>query len=77
MEQPRVPVPAVLLIDDDRVRVTQWRFPPGPNTGRHRHAHDTVVVPLVTGQRMLDAPGGPRLVQLVGGGAHAQGRCRA
>jgi quercetin dioxygenase-like cupin family protein len=72
LEQPRVPATAVLLIDDHRVRVTQWRFTPGANTGWHRHAHDYVVVPLMTGQLMLDEPEGPRTVQLIAGGAYAR-----
>ncbi len=36
--------------DNDRVRVTAWRFAPGQATGAHRHEYDYVVVPLTTGQ---------------------------
>jgi quercetin dioxygenase-like cupin family protein len=42
-------IPTV-LIDNERVRVTEWRFPPGSATGWHRHELDYVVVPLTTGQ---------------------------
>ena len=43
-------VPTV-LIDNDRVRVTEWRFAnKGDNTGWHRHAYDYVVVPLFDGE---------------------------
>ena len=40
---------ANVLIDDERVRVTQWRFAPGAATGWHRHVMDYVVVPMADG----------------------------
>jgi beta-alanine degradation protein BauB len=36
--------------ENDRVIVTEWRFPPGGHTGWHRHMHDYVVVPVTTGE---------------------------
>ncbi|HEK2704189.1 TPA: cupin [Pseudomonas aeruginosa] len=42
-------VPTV-QVDNAEVIVTEWRFAPGAETGRHRHGHDYVVVPLVAGQ---------------------------
>ena len=27
-------------IDNDHLRVTEWRFAPGAATGYHRHEHD-------------------------------------
>jgi beta-alanine degradation protein BauB len=42
-----------VMIDNERVRVTEWRFGPGDATGWHRHAHDYVVVPLTTGRLRL------------------------
>ena len=45
-------------IDNERVRVTEWRFAPGEATGWHRHAHDYVVVPMTTGTLTLAEPGG-------------------
>lgn len=37
-------------IENDRVRVTEWRFAAkGDNTGWHRHDYDYVVVPLFDG----------------------------
>jgi quercetin dioxygenase-like cupin family protein len=45
-------------IDNDRVIVTEWRFAPGAETGHHVHAHDYVIVPLLTGTlRIVDAQG--------------------
>jgi quercetin dioxygenase-like cupin family protein len=35
-------------VDNDRVRVTEWRFAPGAETGWHRHEYDYVVVPMTT-----------------------------
>ncbi len=49
-------VPTV-LIDNERVRVTEWRFPPGAHTGWHRHELDYVVNPLTAGRLKLVGPG--------------------
>ncbi len=49
---------ATVLIDNDRIRVTEWRFAAGATTGYHRHAHDYVVVPLTTGTLRLVRPDG-------------------
>lgn len=44
-----------VLIENDRVRVTEWRFKQkGDNTGWHRHGHDYVVVPLFDGNLEID-----------------------
>ena len=40
---------ATIQIDNDQVRVTQWAFPPGTQTGSHTHEYDYVVVPISTG----------------------------
>ena len=37
-------------VDNDRTRVTQWRFEPGAATGYHRHEYDYVIVPQTSGQ---------------------------
>ena len=47
-----------VFIDNDKVRVTEWRFAPGDNTGWHRHGMDYVVVPLMDGKVRLKLPGG-------------------
>jgi quercetin dioxygenase-like cupin family protein len=36
-------------VDDDAVKVTEWHFPPGSETGDHVHGMDYVVVPMTTG----------------------------
>lgn len=50
-------VPTV-KIDNDRVRVTEWRFAPGTATGPHRHEYAYVVVPITTGPLAITAPDG-------------------
>jgi beta-alanine degradation protein BauB len=49
---------ATIKIDQPHVRVTEYRFAPGAETGWHRHGHDYVVVPLMDGQLMLEQPDG-------------------
>jgi quercetin dioxygenase-like cupin family protein len=50
-------VPTV-KIDNERVRVVEWRFAPGASTGPHRHEWPYVVVPMTTGALALTAPDG-------------------
>jgi quercetin dioxygenase-like cupin family protein len=45
-------------IDNDTVRVTEWRFSPGATTGFHRHEYDYVVVPMTTGRLRIFSAGG-------------------
>jgi len=50
-----------VYIENDRVRVTEWRFPgKGDNTGWHTHEYDYVVVPLFDGTLEIDLPDGSR-----------------
>ena len=58
---------STVQIDNDTVRVTEWRFGPGAATGYHRHAYDYVVVPMTTGRLRLDEPGGQRVAELKAG----------
>jgi quercetin dioxygenase-like cupin family protein len=48
-----VPAEATVQADNDRVRVTRYRFPPMGETGWHTHGHDYVVVPTVGGTLTL------------------------
>ncbi|MEP3248491.1 MAG: cupin domain-containing protein [Sneathiella sp.] len=46
---------ATQFIDNDRTRVTEWRFKKrGDDTGWHTHAYDYVVVPLFDGFLEID-----------------------
>ena len=52
-----------VLIDNDRTRVTEWRFPKrGDNTGWHRHSYDYVVVPLFDGILQIEVDRGQRSI---------------
>jgi quercetin dioxygenase-like cupin family protein len=50
-------VPTV-QVDNDRVRVTEWRFAPGAETGEHVHGMDYLVVPSGNGRLKLVSPQG-------------------
>jgi beta-alanine degradation protein BauB len=50
-------VPTV-QVDNDTVRVTEWRFAPGAETGAHVHEMDYVVVPLSDGRLRIVAHDG-------------------
>ncbi|HSV00381.1 MAG TPA: cupin [Roseiarcus sp.] len=53
-------------ISEPHVRVTEWRFAPGAETGWHRHEADYVVVPMLDGELLLEEPDGePRLTSLM------------
>ena len=49
---------ATVQVDNERVRVTEWRFAPGAETGEHIHQMDYVVVPTVSGKLQLMSPQG-------------------
>ena len=57
-----------LQSDNERTRVTQWRFAPGAATGFHRHEYDYVIVPVTTGTLKLIGPDGEEsFAELTGG----------
>jgi quercetin dioxygenase-like cupin family protein len=57
-------------IDNNAVKVTEWRFPPGGETGWHRHAMNYVVVPQTTGSLLLETSSGDVEAQLTRGRAY-------
>ena len=58
MSQDRPAAQPSVKIDNERTRVTEWRFAPGAETGHHRHEYDYLVVPLATGRLRIVAPDG-------------------
>ena len=53
-----VPAEVTVQADNDRVRITRYRFPPKGETGWHTHHHAYVVVPTIGGTlTMIDAEG--------------------
>jgi quercetin dioxygenase-like cupin family protein len=49
---------ATVQVDNERVRVTEYRFAPGAETGEHIHHMDYVVVPMGSGRLKLVSPKG-------------------
>jgi quercetin dioxygenase-like cupin family protein len=62
-------VPTV-QIDNDRLRITLYRFAPGAATGWHRHERDYCVVPLTTGVLRITDADGTTDANLVAGGSY-------
>lgn len=62
-----------VFIDNQRVRVAEWRFAPGAATGWHRHEYDYVVVPLLDGRLKLLEAGGERYSELQKGVPYFRG----
>lgn len=40
-------------VDNEQVRVTEWRLAPGSATGHHTHGMDYVIVPVVAGEMTI------------------------
>ena len=62
-------VPTV-QVDNEMVRITEWRFAPGATTGHHRHEYPYVVVPMTTGRLALTSAAGATTGDLVTGQAY-------
>lgn len=63
---------STVQVHNDRVKVTEWRFAPGAETGHHVHEYDYVVVPMTTGILRLEEPAGVREAQLQAGISYAR-----
>jgi len=64
-------VPTV-QVDNEGMRITEWRFAPGAETGWHRHAHEYAVVPVTNGTLLLETAEGNIEARLVLGQAYAR-----
>ena len=51
-------------LDDGVVRVTRWTFPPGTETGHHRHEYDYVVVPVTNGDLTIESAEGSSIAPI-------------
>jgi len=58
MSQKRPQAVPTVQVDNERVKVTEWRFAPGAETGDHVHGMDYVVVPITNGRLQLEHPNG-------------------
>jgi quercetin dioxygenase-like cupin family protein len=63
---------AHVQVENEWVRVTEWRFAPGAETGHHVHPCDYVVVPLTSGSLRLEEGTTTREAQLTIGVAYAR-----
>lgn len=50
----RIQASSHLQIENSQVIVTRWDFPPGAETGWHRHEYDYVIVPILDGEMLLE-----------------------
>ncbi|MCP5266513.1 MAG: cupin domain-containing protein [Burkholderiaceae bacterium] len=71
--KPRPQAVPTVQIDNARTVVTQWRFPPGGETGWHRHGMDYTVVPMTTGTLSIESSGGVVRSELVCGQSYHRG----
>jgi len=55
-------------VDNQEVRVTEWRLAPGSATGHHIHEMDYVIVPVTAGELTIVAPNGERSKSPIGVG---------
>jgi quercetin dioxygenase-like cupin family protein len=58
---------ATMIEDNARVRITEWRFAPGTETGWHTHSMDYIVVYGTAGQLLAETKEGPITVQVRSG----------
>jgi quercetin dioxygenase-like cupin family protein len=66
-EKKRPAAKPTVQVENDRVKVTEWRFAPGAATGWHRHGYDYVVVPMVTGKLQLETGKETHFAELTAG----------
>ena len=65
---------SVVMVEDEKVRVTRWDFAPGAETGWHRHGMDYVVTTLTPCVFELEEPGGgSRRVEMEAGLSYRRG----
>jgi beta-alanine degradation protein BauB len=53
--------------DNDRVVITEWRFPPGSETGWHCHTRDYCIVYRTAAHHVVESKDGVREVNLPAG----------
>ncbi|MFT4232037.1 MAG: cupin domain-containing protein [Leucobacter sp.] len=62
-----------IQLENEHFRVTRWTIDPGGAIPMHRHDHEYVVVPLVTGaMHVVSADGGEIVSQLVAGRSYTR-----
>jgi quercetin dioxygenase-like cupin family protein len=65
------PATSTVQVDNELVRVTEWRFKPGAETGFHVHEMDYVIVPVTDGRLKVISPAGEEsYAELKSGGSY-------
>lgn len=72
MSTPRMNAIPTVQVENDVVKVTEWRFAPGAETGWHRHGYDYVVVPVTNGRLLLETASGDITAELQIGQSYAR-----
>ena len=60
-----------VLIENEKIKVTEWFFEVGDSTGSHVHEYDYIVVPMLDGElKILDKNNNETISKLIKGGAY-------
>jgi len=60
-----------VLIENEKIKVTEWCFEVGDSTGPHIHEYDYIVVPMLEGElKILDKNNNETISKLTKGGAY-------
>ncbi|MDJ0357514.1 cupin [Paenarthrobacter sp. PH39-S1] len=63
---------STVQLDNDQFRVTEWRFARNTETGWHVHSLDYVVVPMTTGELILNTRDDSYPFKLTAGAAYTR-----
>jgi len=62
---------ANVLINNNKVKVTEWSFEIGDSTGHHIHGYNYIVIPMLDGElKILDKDNKEKISKLSKGGAY-------
>ena len=62
---------ANVLINNDKVKITEWSFEIGGSTGHHIHEYSYIVIPMLDGElRIVDKDNNETISKLTKGGAY-------
>ena len=62
---------ANVLIDNDKVKVTEWFLDVGDSTGHHIHEYNYIIIPMLDGElKILDKDNNATISKLTKGGAY-------
>lgn len=72
MPETRQTAVPTIQIENDRVIVTEWKFPPGAETTWHTHEYDYVVVPQTSGKLLIESESGKNISDLTVGQSYTR-----